>query len=344
MIRDKLVVGILDEKLSKQMQKMDVDELTEHKAATMVRQAESVNKQCNELKNLNHGASVSTVSHSGQTKCKMCLLKHKVGDCPAKDRKCRVCDKKGHYAKACYAKKNRSWHSKKSADFVDADDEKDAVYLGELRDSKSAPWTKEITLNGRKVLFKLDSGADVSVVPNSVIKGQLTKCTQKLYGPGRHRLTVKGQIDALLELSGREIKETLFVVPEQKCCLLSRSACIKLGLITLNTEVNKVEVSSEVNKFKTEFMKIFSGLGKIDMEANIELQPDSHPYAVQTPRSVPYPLQNKVKQELDRMVKNGVIFPVTQPTDWCAPMVVVPKPNNNVRICVMFGYVSIIPS
>ena len=34
------------------------------------------------------------------------------------------------------------------------------------------------------------------------------------------------------------------------------------------------------------------------------------------------------------MEKNGVIFRVDQRTDWCAGMVVVPKPNGKIRICV----------
>ena len=34
------------------------------------------------------------------------------------------------------------------------------------------------------------------------------------------------------------------------------------------------------------------------------------------------------------MVNLGVIEPVDEPTDWCAPIVVVLKPNGNVKICV----------
>ena len=42
----------------------------------------------------------------------------------------------------------------------------------------------------------------------------------------------------------------------------------------------------------------------------------------------------KVEDEINGLVKSGVIEPVDEPTDWCAPMVVVPKPNGNVRLCV----------
>ena len=41
-----------------------------------------------------------------------------------------------------------------------------------------------------------------------------------------------------------------------------------------------------------------------------------------------------VKAELERIEKLGVISKVNQPTDWCVGMVVVPKGNGKVRICV----------
>ena len=58
------------------------------------------------------------------------------------------------------------------------------------------------------------------------------------------------------------------------------------------------------------------------------------PYALFTPRNVPIPLRTKVKEELDRMEELGVIAKVTEPTPWCAGMVVVPKKSGSVRICV----------
>ena len=53
-------------------------------------------------------------------------------------------------------------------------------------------------------------------------------------------------------------------------------------------------------------------------------------YALFAPRNVPIPLWSKFKEELDRMEKLGVITKVTQPTPWCAGMVVVPKKSGSV--------------
>ena len=86
--------------------------------------------------------------------------------------------------------------------------------------------------------------------------------------------------------------------------------------------------------------QLFKGLGEMETPYNIELQSDAEPYAVQYPRRVAVPLLPKVKGELDRLETLGVIKRVTDPTEWCAPMVVVPKLNGKVRICVDYTYLN----
>lgn len=66
----------------------------------------------------------------------------------------------------------------------------------------------------------------------------------------------------------------------------------------------------------------------------ISLKDNVVPYVVHTARRVPIPLLPKVKAELKRMEESGVIKKITYPTDWCAPMVPVMKPNRKVRICI----------
>ena len=45
-------------------------------------------------------------------------------------------------------------------------------------------------------------------------------------------------------------------------------------------------------------------------------------------------MRAQVKEELDRMEKVGVISKVTEPSPWCAGMVVIPKQDRDVRVCV----------
>ena len=82
------------------------------------------------------------------------------------------------------------------------------------------------------------------------------------------------------------------------------------------------------------YPNFFKGLGELEGEFSIKLTPASAPYAVTTPRRVALPLMPKVKEGLQRMEKLGVISKVDIPTDWCAGMVVVPKPDGRIRICV----------
>lgn len=49
---------------------------------------------------------------------------------------------------------------------------------------------------------------------------------------------------------------------------------------------------------------------------------------------MPIPLRPKVQDELNRMESLGVIRKVDEPTPWCAGMVVVPKKEGAIRICV----------
>ena len=88
------------------------------------------------------------------------------------------------------------------------------------------------------------------------------------------------------------------------------------------------------NSIKQQFPKLFSGLGKLQGNYYICLKPGAKPYALSTPRRVAIPLLPQVKKELTRMERLGVIEKIEEPTEWCAGLVVVPKQNGKVRICV----------
>nr|KAG5700450.1 hypothetical protein BaRGS_010363 [Batillaria attramentaria] len=97
---------------------------------------------------------------------------------------------------------------------------------------------------------------------------------------------------------------------------------------------NVTDSTREVPDFKAEFPKLFSGLGTLQTKYTITLKPDAHPVCLYAPRKIPHPLIPKVKDEIERMQAEGVISPITEPTSWCSGIVVVPKPNGAVRICV----------
>ena len=73
----------------------------------------------------------------------------------------------------------------------------------------------------------------------------------------------------------------------------------------------------------------------------IELKPDARPYAVTAARNIPHAWKDDIKRQLDDLIAQDVIMPVSHPTEWCHPMVPVPKPptdggdgKTSVRMCV----------
>ncbi len=64
------------------------------------------------------------------------------------------------------------------------------------------------------------------------------------------------------------------------------------------------------------------------------LTEDSKPFAITVPRRIPLPLRKLAKKLLDELEKSGVIAPITEPTDWVSVMVIAPKQNGKIRLCV----------
>ena len=73
-------------------------------------------------------------------------------------------------------------------------------------------------------------------------------------------------------------------------------------------------------------------LGKAEgIEAKLYLDPEAIPRFCKA-RPIPYALQEKVENELQRLETEGIIEPV-QTSDWAAPVVPVLKRDGSMRIC-----------
>ena len=118
------------------------------------------------------------------------------------------------------------------------------------------------------------------------------------------------------------------MVDDLKSNLLGLPAIIALYLVT---RIDSVQTETTKNQsWLQRFSKVFSGLGNLSGDYTIQLRSDVRPHTIFTPRQIPLPLCQQVAD----MEKAGVIFKVSQPTPWCAGMVVIPKKNGKVRICV----------
>ena len=78
----------------------------------------------------------------------------------------------------------------------------------------------------------------------------------------------------------------------------------------------------------------FTDAAHMRIERHITLHPEAKPFCLYNPRKIPHPLIAKVKSQIETMLQQGVILPVTVPTERCAGIVSVLRPNGSVHICV----------
>ena len=84
-------------------------------------------------------------------------------------------------------------------------------------------------------------------------------------------------------------------------------------------------------ELKEMYPECFSGIGTFtNYRYHIELDPKVKP-VIHPPRKIALSLQPKLERELDEMVKQGIIVPVDEPTDWVNSLVVREKPNGSSR-------------
>ncbi|UYV62474.1 LLGL1 [Cordylochernes scorpioides] len=341
LIRDRIVVGVRDRALSERMQ-LDTD-LTLVKATLMAKQLESVKEQQSSLYQQDSVDQIKKMpNHIKETKrhepkirqfksnqlggsshgCTRCgnSNNHDWKNCPAMNSYCNKCMKKGHYAKVC---RSEAINEIKS----------EIAFLGSVEDN-SKKWIVPIKVNNRQVNFKIDTGADVNVLPlqyyyQSFQRIKLEKSDKVLQGPNGIPLETVGMIHVKLQNKGQHLNSKIYIVDKLKQPLLSGETSEKLNIVRMIQQL-----SSNFLNPKREFPKIFNGLGHAKINYKISLQPDAKPYALCTPRRVPIPLMKQVKEQLEEMTRLGVIESVEEPTEWCAGMVAVSKPGGKIRICV----------
>ena len=91
-------------------------------------------------------------------------------------------------------------------------------------------------------------------------------------------------------------------------------------------------VSSLEQTIREKFPKVFQGLGSLDAPYTIKLKEGAKPYTLYAPRNISFALCDKVRDELHRMESMGVIKKITEPSEWCAVIVIVTKSTGAVRI------------
>ena len=295
MIRDRIVVGIRDAKLSERLQlNPNLDLAT---AILQVRQHEEVKKQQVVLRLASTQGNLDAVSHnikrpayrkkstrhvsnfqpqSTSTKSRQCgkcgkTPTHAWTECPAKDVECRKCQKKGHFAAVC--------RSAQKLESIEEDGA--AAYLGAVDHPQSSTWTEMLIINGGQLRFKVDTGASVTAIPESVYTvdkyGSHRATGRPLLGPANQPLEVK--VHAVIQRGDRKIEEEVFIVKDLTIPLLGLPAIRRLHMIPQLHSIDDAE-----SLFRSTYPGVFKGLGNLKGEYKIKLKNDAVPYALSAPR------------------------------------------------------------
>jgi hypothetical protein len=171
-------------------------------------------------------------------------------------------------------------------------------------------------------------------------------------------------LECKTSISGRKINEcvTFQVVKGKGAPILGKGTCEKFGLLK---RVHQVSTSNDPpvlkhnlaanekppvmpksatdpphkpSKRALELLEknqdLFEGLGCLKgREYDIAIDPSVAPVQL-PPRQIPHKIQDRVKEELERMTNLGVIEPITEATEWVSQITTVMKKNGKVRVCL----------
>ena len=154
------------------------------------------------------------------------------------------------------------------------------------------------------------------------------------------RLQTEGMLKLLVKhpRTGQSEYLDFYIASHHNQPLLGIEACLKFDLLSVNHD-NICSLESAVTEPLTmdvisrEFADIFEGYGKF--EGTVCLNVDDSVQPVRMPlRKLPIPVRDRVANELQHLEENGIIARVTGPTAWISALLVVAKPNGDVRLCI----------
>lgn len=367
MLRDKIIQGILDKPLQERLiRETSKKAKTLQEVVSECKTAEHSKAQASEMNenkisidalknNRNHVKSARLMHKRAREQkkefnCRYCGKTHEPKKCPAFGTICRNCEGKNHWAKVCKTKLHNRKQNTRRINAVERsteDSDSEIVYLGELKsvdtldtEKVNSVWLQKITVNKNKVTFKLDTGAQVNIIPECEIikwknKPIIKKSKQPVLDYSDNVVPILGECILTCETEKFKKKFKFLVTTLASCPILGLQACKELGLIKrLNQikELNSCSSTETPEQVINEFADVFTGIGRLKRTVKIKLKDNYIPH-VAAPRKIPLALHNKVKKELQRMVETGIICKVEEPTEWVSNMIVVNTPKK-LRICL----------
>jgi hypothetical protein len=271
--------------------------------------------------------------------CRKCGKKHARRSCPAYGKVCNKCQKPNHYAKMCTStsRYQKQVHATATDNYSDPD-QSDMFDLGECKftcdsvDLYNSTWLEHIFINNHKLTVKIDTGAQMNILTESCFRSlcisvpfKEAKC--KVTGYTGHVIPILGVVALPFVFRDQTFSSEFYITTTTNTNILGLPTIQQMGLLS----VNHVSASSSVNL--REFGDVFEGLGKLDMKHHITVDSTVMPI-VSSVRSVPIHLRSKLKTELDRLESLGIIEKRSAPSEWVSPVVITPKPQGKIRLCL----------
>ncbi|KAJ8896433.1 hypothetical protein PR048_001777 [Dryococelus australis] len=192
-------------------------------------------------------------------------------------------------------------------------------------------WVETLTLPPNfKVNFKLHTGAQCNVITTSIankwklkIIPSKTRCLMHFSKDSVPTLRVVHS--PVVTTSKRAAVVNFLIIDNGHQCVLGMKTCESLEFIK---RLETVDTND----------KLFGGIDCLKgfvYDIGLEDQPN---LKVHPPRRVPYPIRNKIKEEIDSMVKSNIIAPITEPTPAISPMVVVRQNECSIDDILIHAY------
>ncbi|XP_035901959.1 uncharacterized protein K02A2.6 isoform X2 [Anopheles stephensi] len=266
--------------------------------------------------------------------------------CPAKGKICNKCGGRDHFAKKCRTKQSENYPRKfprKQDRYYNTTNKRDqennavnhvanekAEYVFHLTSSDNNT-VVDCIIGGVGITAVIDSGSKYNLISKKTweemkllhikVTNQRRETALNLKAYGGQPLSIIGMFTATISLGTAKTVADFYVVEGDGKTLIGRDTAIYMGILKISIPVNAVE--GEKGK-----------LGTINnIVLDLPIKPDAVPVA-QPYRRIPVALEKLVDKKLDELLEQGVIEQVNEPSKWISPVVVVPKGDDDVRICV----------
>jgi hypothetical protein len=303
---------------------------------------------------------------------------HRRRDCPAFNKTCSLCGRRGHFQSVCTGGRLINGSNRQ---------QETPRHYGGQPSSKARPVEtsvirikscKEVSDNSTPLLpivvvpksgmsFSMpalpDTGATESLISSDLVStygipvdksGKL-----KIVAANDTQLSCLGSVSLKVFLASdskrqNEVDITAYVTSDLKDeFILSWHHLISLGVIPKNfpnvhARTCSSSMSTDHSDISRAIIPIFDQYSSVFEQPSQKLMPmvgkpmhiylkediNIKPTHVTVARNIPFAYRDKAEQEISFMVSSGIIEPVSQPSTWTSPCLVVPKPSGSVRLVV----------